>query len=106
MSPGRSRVEAPWWTCTLARVGDVRVEGAAAQRIGERRTPVGRRLIDRRRLRVRHTPGDAFDTCGHLLAWNGPADEHDLPVHARDHPAAGRRLLDAQANNLSSLDHS
>ena len=85
----------------LARVGDVAVEAAAAQRIGKRIAPIRGRLVDRQRLRIDDALADPLDACLHALAGNRVGHQHDLAGDARDHPPARGWLLDRDRNGLA-----
>ena len=89
----------------LTRVGDVRVERAAADGIDERLAPVRRRLLDRDRVGVRDALGHAIDARLDALAGDRAPDEDDLAAGARDHPAAGRGPLDRQRRRAPGRDH-
>src|SRR5204863_6055150 len=89
----------------LALVGDVGVQASAAQRIGVRLAAIRRRLVDAYRVGKRHALADTLDARRHTLAGHGAADEHDLPVHASDHPSADSGLFDQQRERCSRLKH-
>ena len=74
----------------------MRVEAAAAQRVGERIAAVGGRLRDADHSRERDALAEPLDAREHRLAGDRARHQHDLAVLARDHPAAGCRLLDLQ----------
>ena len=105
------RANASAMTCALsvelARVGDVRVQAAAAQRIGEaaRGDPATARRPSTV-VGVRDALADPLDARAHALAGNRAGDEHDLAVGARDHPAAGGRLLDRRAERSGRVSAS
>ena len=64
---------------------------------------VQRLLIDR--VGVPDILGDPLDSGAHPLAGDRTADEHDLPVEARDHAAAGGGLLNGEGEDLSRCEH-
>src|SRR6266850_8213252 len=89
----------------LAPIRDVTEQIAATQWIGKRLSPIGRRLLDRERLGKGDSLPHALDARAHALARNRAGHEDDLAVHARNHPAASRRLVDGERDGLSWREH-
>src|SRR6266542_1268659 len=82
----------------LAWIRNVTEHAAAAERIGEWLAAIGRRFVDGDRFRERDTFRQPFDARADMLARNRAS-------HERDHPAAGRRLLDREGEDLSGDEH-
>ena len=89
----------------LTRIGHVRKQAAAAQRIAGRFPPIRRRLLDRHRLCVGGAFRDALDSCGDTLARDCAADQDDLAVGSCDHPPAGGGFFDHQRHDLAGFEH-
>src|SRR5206468_7824371 len=89
----------------LAWIRDVTEDAAAAERIVEWLAAIGRRFVDGDRFRERDTFRQPFDARADMLARDRASHERDLPVDACDHPAAGRRLLDREGEDLSGDEH-
>ena len=89
----------------LARIRDVTEHAAAAERIVEWLAAIGRRFVDGDRFRERDTFRQPFDARADMLARDRASHERDLPVDACDHPAAGRRLLDREGEDLAWYEH-
>ena len=93
---GRTRRRSP---ATSARAGADR----RCARTGSRRTAdrpavpaIGRGRLDVHRRRVGDALPHALDPRAHPFAGNDAGHEHDKPVRARNHSAAGGRLVDRE----------
>ena len=84
----------------LAGVVDVRVEIAAARGIGGGCRRSGDGSSTDTRVGERHALGDPLDARGDLLAGNGAADQHDLPVE-RERSSGRRRPASRFVNDTS-----
>ena len=71
----------------------------------ERVAAIRRRLLDVDRRRVRDALADRSIRGLHALAGNRAGDEDDLPVGARDHPAAGGGSLDDEREHVAWRRH-
>jgi len=89
----------------LSRVRDVPPHTAAAQRIGKRLAPIRRRVVYLDGVGKGDAFSDPFDPRAHVLAGYRARDEHDLPVRASDHTAAGGGLLNGERDDLAGAQH-
>ena len=81
------------------------VHASAAEGIGERRAPIGRRVPHLDDSCKGQAPFAPLDPCDHVLTRHGTRHEDDLPVVPGDHPAARGRLFDGKLEFLSWGEH-
>jgi hypothetical protein len=89
----------------LMVVTDVRVETAAAKRIGGYLSASRRGLFDGNGVCVHHAFADALDDRGDPFAGDSAGHEDNLAIKPSDHPAAGGRFFDGEGNPLTRGQH-